>query len=97
MLLFLLGTACTENEFHSKDDVTSPGETGAVECPPQILDCNDSGDDTGVIDTEILNPDDCEVEVAPSKTVEMNDECAGTGSGGGDKDHCWGDKDLCWG
>ena len=86
MILLLL--ACTENEFHGKDDVEGPStETGLPDCPPQIPDCHDSEVETDEpIDTEPVNPEDCDVDVAASRVVDINDECKGTGGGGGEVD-----------
>lgn len=85
MILMLLAS-CTENTIHAKDDVTDPTYDTAPDCPPQIPDCHDSDppDTDPPEDTEPVNPDDCEVAVASSKTVDINDECKGTGGGGGE-------------
>jgi hypothetical protein len=75
--------ACVDYEI--KPDGDDPGEpledTGEPECPPQIPDCNDTEEpeDTEVV---VVDPGDCDIKLADPGTVEIAEECEGSGTSG---------------
>ena len=82
MLLLLGALACSDYEMVDDNDATTPKPDTGVDCPPQIPDCHDT-DDPVDTDTPQDSPvdSDCEVRLAPAKTVPLAEECEGTDRG----------------
>ena len=77
----VLMPACIETNVNSKDDATGGPliDTSPPDCPPHIPDCEDTEEpiDTQVIDTEVPDPEDCAVELAPAGSVSVAEVCEG--------------------
>ncbi|MBK7757552.1 MAG: VCBS repeat-containing protein [Deltaproteobacteria bacterium] len=73
--------ACIETDVNPKDDATGGPliDTAPPDCPPHIPDCEDTEEpiDTQVIDTEVPDPEDCAVELAPAGSVSVAEVCEG--------------------
>ncbi|MCB9758625.1 MAG: hypothetical protein H6739_02170 [Alphaproteobacteria bacterium] len=82
LLTLLVAIGCTEYDVNPKtENPEVPDADTAVDCPPQIPDCRDTEEDTGEPpDTEVPNPDDCEVIIATARTVNVLPECEGEGA-----------------
>ena len=86
-MFLLLTLACTDYDLVKDDDVGEPTRDSDPGCPPSFPNCHDSAVDSDEpIDTQIENPDDCDVSVASAGTVTVVDECVGTGGSGGSVD-----------
>ncbi|MCB9795083.1 MAG: VCBS repeat-containing protein, partial [Alphaproteobacteria bacterium] len=81
--LALLLVACSDYNINEKDDNSEipDGDTN-VECPPQIPDCRDSEPPDSPVDSEPIEPTDCDVEVTEAGVVAQVAECEGIDGGG---------------
>ncbi|MCB9758438.1 MAG: VCBS repeat-containing protein [Alphaproteobacteria bacterium] len=72
----VLLAACSEYDINSKDDnpVTFEDDT-AVECPPQIPDCNETDDTEEPVDTQDTQEETCEEYYHPAETLALSEEC----------------------
>ncbi len=83
-MFLLLSLACTDYDLVKDDDVTDPVRDSSTDCPPSFPDCDEEPEETDEpTDSVVENPQDCDVTIASVGAVTVDDECVGTGGGGG--------------
>lgn len=81
--LCLLLTACSEQELKSTVHDDQGFDSGDTGCPEELPNCADTDDSDTPIDTgTVPDPDDCDVSGSDAHSVDILDECTGSGSTG---------------
>lgn len=84
LLLFCpLLTACSDQALKSTEPEDNGFDSADTGCPPNVPGCVDTGDTALPADSDTsVEPNDCEVLGSSAHSVDILEECTGTGSGG---------------